>query len=899
MDELIKNIGQRIAIARSSLHRSTGLRDFIRIVPDSSVASGFQFESILTGQRWKEINQAADHVMTLGITDYRTFGPSGKAIQGSRAGASHIAEEAKYLSEQLLQATTAGSTQRAALENAGLGHLIGEQLTVEYAKFDYKESTNLKAILDEVYANKGTGHSVLNVNDEGVTVIRYRNKAGQILSTQESKKLQYALGVGSLNESFVGKALGADAAKNVAKLPKRYKALFSARGVSIAGEDLQATLDLFHLKSFDMDYADKTEKFEKKIQRLAQKKAEARGLSAPEAIDLRAAELQIHSSKEYISFLNSVPPAGGKSLGDATYYFNDVESFFKGLFDIEGLSREEKFLLSYGTGLTNKESTKLAVTKGSILKKDLSDPNSLASKLQKSLKQMVQDMTQIEGSTEIDAFVDRLGRDFASAKDFKDFKSIIEDLAKNGTTDEDRIYGGLAQSLLGGVEKMRDGQALYNQNFLKARITTLKNELNQLKGRISGPVGIAEQSEIDSLERQIEKIQFMIDNPYHRHTVRGAVNLFGESKSLKFEAGAVKLPKFMRDYAQVVYGSSLKGEIGQGKIESILMDIATSHEGPVRVDPLMLMYHPDYFGSDQFFENMQGIVQSQSKKIDDFMKRGIVPESVLEQIEREAAGTLDQYTGLLRVQKSRAKAQAIEIQRLMRTGAKPTEIPALVNRVIEEMQTQAFTMKGDKVLMTMPDTTRGQIATLASQGVTGPGPAVHREIQFATSAIRDKNAITALGVSRNATETLKFMDFDVRDGMILINNSSTHLFHHALGTFDLDDKSLTMPLQFTDANGKNRMSFMVMRQPTGFQERIFAASDLSKKENIANLMRSRMDDNISFFEEIIGNNPAELSLTPREMDILSQVKDSLVSLKNSSKGKRSKRRFKRKNFNRR
>lgn len=887
MDRLIKNVGQKIAIAQSALHRTTGLRDFIRIVPDASYEEGFRFESIITGEPFSNINKAADHILGLGITDYRTFGPSGKAIEGITYGASHIAQEAKVLSEQLLQAATAGTPQRQALARMGLDYLAGEQITVELAKHKFSDQASLKSIVSNVEKH---GHSMINVNDEGVTVIRYMDSTGRILTTSESKKLQYALGVGSLNESFMDKALGGEAAGAVAKLPKRYKALFNVRRASSAGDDLQDVLDLFHARADSVIFKSEQARFDRRIQRLAIQKAKNRGLTVPEAIDIRAAELQVESSRSYINFQNRLPPAPGKTLGESTYFFDDVGSFFKGLFDIASLEKEERYILSFGSGLSQKEATKLALTGKRQLIKDLTDPNSPAAKLQASLKQMVADMAQKQSPQEIDDFIKRLASDFSSVRgDMDQFKKLIKNIRETATADEDKIYGGLAEGLFGGIEKMRDGHALFNDLYLDSHIKILKQKLNVVKGRVVGLMGVEEHREISALEREIEQFEFMRDHPYHRHTVRGASVMPGIGPaSQKYEASAAKLPAFMKDKAMIVYGSSLKKEIAQGNIESLLLDISTSGDGPVRVDPLALMYHQEYFTDQNLYKNMEAMVASGNQKISDFIERGVVPEGVLERIEREATQEIGNVPALVRAQKLRSKALAKNIQYMMMTGAKPQEIPQLANLVIKQIQNEGFRVKDGQVLMTLPDTTRSQIATGASQGVTGPVPSVHRKVDFLPSALRDPNARTALGISSNQPQVLNFMDFEVRDGMMLINNASAHLYHHALGTFDLDDKSLSTALQFTDAQGKGRLAFMTNRQPTGFQERIFASTDFAKKENVANLMRSRMDDSISIFDEIIQQNPAELSLSPREMEILEQVKDSLVNLKNKSKGKRKK-----------
>ncbi|MFN9110703.1 MAG: hypothetical protein ACK5XN_11605, partial [Bacteroidota bacterium] len=213
------------------------------------------------------------------------------------------------------------------------------------------------------------------------------------------------------------------------------------------------------------------------------------------------------------------------------------------------------------------------------------------------------------------------------------------------------------------------------------------------------------------------------------------------------------------------------------------------------------------------------------------------------------------------------------------SGADPRSIPALVDRITKEMATQAFSMKGDAMYMTFPDMTRSQIRTTASGAITGRGPGIHSTININVNGF-DSNLKTAFGI--NGTQAVNFMNFDMEDGRMLIDGVNAHLYHHALGTFDLDDKALNLPLMFKDANGKNRLAFMTMRQPTGFQERIFSRTDLSKKENVANILKTRVDDYLELFDA--ANDPLNtMNLNADEREILNQVRQSMVDAKGDKK----------------
>lgn len=237
---------------------------------------------------------------------------------------------------------------------------------------------------------------------------------------------------------------------------------------------------------------------------------------------------------------------------------------------------------------------------------------------------------------------------------------------------------------------------------------------------------------------------------------------------------------------------------------------------------------------------------------------------------------------------TRAKQQAIEIQRALLSGADPRSIPALVDRITKQMATQAFAMNGDAYYMTFPDMTRSQIRTTASGAITGRGPGDKSTMyinfdevdKLTGKRVFDHSLTTAFEL--NGTQAVNFMNFDMEDGRMLIDGVNAHLYHHALGTFDLDDKALNLPLMFKDANGKNRLAFMTMRQPTGFQERIFSRTDLSKKENVANILKTRVDDYLELFDA--ANDPLNtMNLNADERAILDQVRQAMVDAKGDKK----------------
>ena len=585
------SLGRQIAIAESALKRNTTLRNFFK-VEQNRAGDGFDFVFTATGDRFSTAEKAVDYITGLQITDYRTFNKLGLG-EGERRGAKHIGEEAKALNTSL-QTSTMDFRTEEIFRRMGLEQYLDQEMTVEYLKFDFgggKEE--LQQFMNTEF---GKQHGMLNITDDGIMVMRYRDAAGKVLDATQMKQLQYALGLGALTPKFVEKIMTGDASavgKAVAKLPKRYKALFSARGFAIAGEDLEESILEFH----------------------AARLAKTKGISLDAARSL--AEARGLSTK----------------LEDSIYHYDDIGSFFKGLFSMKDLTTEERYLLSMGMEIGNKEMNQFATMK---ITGTLDESKAVPQQVKAKLKEMVRHYSDVMSDTDLNDFIQRLGDDYTTAGgNLKKFKELIE-------SNSDESYSKKALAIFNGVERARDGEAITSMEYWESRIGMLSKKLDDLKTSIGIPIGLQEQSMIDDIEKEIEAIKYKITHAKSQ-TMRGGF----QGSSLKFEDIARSfegMPRQLRDKMMIVYDSSLKGEISQGKVESILMDMSMSAPKPVRVDPLMLMYHPDYLNSEDFYKGMSSVVDRQIQKAEEFMKTGVVDKSILDSIRREAEAPVEQYS---------------------------------------------------------------------------------------------------------------------------------------------------------------------------------------------------------------------------------------------------------------
>ncbi len=376
------SLGRQISIAESALKRNTTLRNFFKIEQKAD-GSGYEFVFTPTGDRFSTAQEATDHITGLHITDYRTFNATGLGI-GERRGAKHIGEEAKALNTRL-QRSTMDPRTRDVLIKMDLEQYIDEAMTVEYLKFDFgggKEE--LDAFMNSPFGQK---HGMLNVTDDGIMVMRYKDSAGNVIDSTQMKQLQYALGLGTLTDKFVDDLMTKDSitvGKKVAKLPKRYKALFSARGFAIAGEDLEESILEFH----------------------------AARLAKLNGVSLDAGRI-----------LTTTRAISGK-LEDSIYQYDDIGSFFKGLFSMKDLTTEEKYLLSMGMEIGNKEMNQFATMK---ITGATDEAKRIPQLVRAKIKEAVSYYSDLMSDTDLNDFIARLGNDYADAGgNLKDFKDNLE-----------------------------------------------------------------------------------------------------------------------------------------------------------------------------------------------------------------------------------------------------------------------------------------------------------------------------------------------------------------------------------------------------------------------------------------------------------------------------------------
>lgn len=572
-------------------------------------------------------------------------------------------------------------------------------------------------------------------------------------------------------------------------------------------------------------------------------------------------------------------------LTKKAYKFDDVPAFFNAMFGAK-TTQSERFLLAHGLGLTEEEARMASLTKGGT---DIFR-NAIAKKF-----------GEISGITDnaemlriFDFWLDaknQYGQLSKAQQKKKSIFNIFEENIKNPsnmTSDSDRALMSKIEASMAGVERMRDGEFIGNPNLVNSFIKELQAKRSAITAG-TGQISAEQLQEIkdidnvlDSLRHAKEMGQEGLESVIARLQFPGMQGK-GEMYLRKFDW----LPKGLRDKLLIMPKSALKNEV-QG-IPSILLNIAKSHEENVYSDPLMLLYHQDYFGSEEFTKGAVNNVNKQMKAIEDFMKTGAMPDEVKKEIlgsiksELEPPVPIARMDALSKANYLRNRAEAKTIQEMLQSGVDPREIPALVRRITDYYSTNAFRLKGERVDLVMPDVTRLALRTYESSGESGLGSKLYQQAQINLRSLGIDEAdqlADLIGEQGN----LNFVQFRVKGNRMMFQGSAAHLYHHALGTFDLDDKGLPLMTTFKDADGSDRLAFMVMRQPTGFQEKIFMQADLRDLDTLKAVLKNKKRS--GDFQALLNDPDVYSSLNAREQRILGLLKqisnDKDVDLSNES-----------------
>ena len=810
-------IKSNVDIFNASIKRSSKFSGLIRaeIDPDSGEVV---FRTLFDNYIFSDIERASGSIQALGLNDLRAFDAAGEATLGTRQGLTQVADKAKLINEAI---RNADPIKRDLLRRLGLESVLdpGAEVGMTYAQFNHLgKAQNLKSLLKNKFVQNA---GKINITDEGATVINY-NVGTELLTSLQAKDLENALGLGDLTPSFVRDVLSGDYGK-FGKLPKRMQSLLSPRGVSISGDVLG---------------------------------------------DLTA----------------------------KTYVYDDVELFFKSIFNPEDVSKIDRYLMSAGIDMTEGGRRRL-------MNASFGDPKgkALLDTYSGSLAEQLSEISP--GLTRGQIFNDLKNMYASGGSNLEGLNTKIKDILENDkwydgstATPDQKKFALSIKASIKEVERMRDGEFIANLNFLKEQKKALILEKNKLTN-LGRPTTLEEFAAIDHYTRQIDAIDSMAKTSIGTGKDKSAIArwFFGEGTFLggmttegamgKGEAALIDfaddLPTEFKGIAALVPLSALKTEVTANQ-SSILFDVAKSSKNIVYSDPLMLAYDSEYMNSPELRQAIKENAKQKIKLIEDFQKTGALPEeareAIFSDIEDELRFGLSEdapvknlgikFSDLAPGAKAsvlRNRQEVDMISQMLKAGVPPQDIPQLLSRVTNYFATQAYRMKGDRVDLALPDTMRTSLRTYQSRLRAGDGVKLHEKVSVKVSKELAQSPNAALMGLSNGVGEANFLQFTLQGKTMMMAGTAASLYHNALGTFDLDDSGVDMMSTFKDADGNNRMAFMIYRQPTGLQEKIFGQANLTHNQTLKTILETKHGD----FRGLINDPRAIYSLSVKEREILS------------------------------
>lgn len=373
--------------------------------------------------------------------------------------------------------------------------------------------------------------------------------------------------------------------------------------------------------------------------------------------------------------------------------------------------------------------------------------------------------------------------------------------------------------------------------------------------------------------------------------------LIGTGGQVKTVLDVRTADEMLQRFGVIGYGSEelFKGETPFGRFtfpgedfirgQAITME-PLSHFGEERVysDVQANIFHSSYMKRKTMLDMMKANQQDWADEINEMIDSGVVPQRLMKRFEQQSrldVSMWEEYGFQSRKIAEQYRDDAIELMNLIRSGAKPSQIPELANKIMKQSHKSVVrqgTKAGGKVNVFQPVMPMAQRQSVDTEGVVAT--------RNAPSAERSYSIPEALGTEPDPEDITRTMRNDPRrllgknaykDVDVMLGNNETRamrllryrsdghkmitpdiaamgragVLYSAAGGFDLDDKFITDLSYITDSSGSRRLATFAFRQPTGPQEYAVLMPQLDEEtltrmmgseDRAGNLFRSSLRD---------------------------------------------------------
>jgi hypothetical protein len=474
--------------------------------------------------------------------------------------------------------------------------------------------------------------------------------------------------------------------------------------------------------------------------------------------------------------------------------------------------------------------------------------------------------------------------DVGSNFSLKSLNQFMVNAADSGNLDPNiqKIF----QAMTDNFEKAYDGSGVLADFVVRNKVQVGNNliaEIDSFNVQYSGLIssGETEQAQrllastfgddvtLEDLARSKSSLKKQIDlvskngNPIQFDDVTARI-LLGEGQAKTVLDIRSSIDDITGSYGAIGYGSEelFKLETSFGRFtlpgedfvrgQAITLDPISGHGfEKVYADVQANIFHSPYMQSDTMLDMMARNKEAWSKEIDEMLTTGVVPQSLMKKISQQAAmdvGMWEESGFTNRAQAMRFRDDALELMQMLRSGAKPSEIPDIANKLIATSARDAMrqTTKGDMTIFqpTMPGAQRQAVdteGTVAFRNPVAREKAADDATELYGSRFNDPKRLAdenmykdvEVMIGGDQKRNMRLLRFRSDGHKLIVPDiaamGNVGTLYSAGGGFDLDDKFITDLSYMTDSSGNRRLATFAFRQPTGPQEFAVLMPQLDEK----------------------------------------------------------------------
>ena len=396
----------------------------------------------------------------------------------------------------------------------------------------------------------------------------------------------------------------------------------------------------------------------------------------------------------------------------------------------------------------------------------------------------------------------------------KTHPEIIEVL--RGTKSKDDLVGPAAQrykELMEQFKRPYDGSTLINEKFIRGMRKNMQAELKALEAK-----GVANLSPEEFERRKFLKSDIDNSLSMDAETIRFNFMRNGRTLNIKGVGTTAELDDRLAHYSTITSLANIKTELaimGQTDMANIILQ--GKGKDLVFEDPLAPAFHGEIFSSQEAIDSTAERGNRILASYQEALKTGDIDPRLRKQIYEKSEMSIDSLPTEFRTSAERSKRYASLLVEALESGRDIRQMPQLSTYLMNFVQSEVAREKDGILQPVMENVYRFSIdSELAYYSGRKVGKATLQDV-------------TNFRLSSGGNE-IGLMNFKIRGHKMLTSGNAANIFHHSLGTFDLDDKGIPMmrTMDIFDQNKQKigeRIGFFTFRQPTGPGEYVLSMAE--------------------------------------------------------------------------